>query len=84
MCIAFSLVRCSDFVDSIEGGKPWYLLLVNFLLSLCLVIVLLAFGASMTLQGYRGVVESFVEAWEDLTVEVELSNRPVVALFEQV
>jgi hypothetical protein len=33
-------------------------------------------GALAVHSGYRGVVDCFLEAWEDFTVEVESSNVP--------
>ena len=78
------LVWCSMGINLLEEGNPWYSVLLSLLLSLGSICFFSACVAYITLEGYRGVIEYFSEAWKDFIVEVEASNVPVEAPFEGV
>ena len=84
-CISSSLAWYSSdvHVNLMEGGNPWYSLLIYSLISIILIPSIAAFGAVITHGGYKRIVNLFFsEAWKDLTVEVESADMIVEAPFE--
>jgi len=74
----------SLFITLLEEECPWYGLLLYFLISILVVASILSGVAALVYDGYQGVVNYFLEAWKDFTVEIEPGGVPIEAAFESV
>jgi hypothetical protein len=81
--VALSLACYSRFMPLLEES-PWYELLIYFLISLPAASMIAMVVAQAVKFGYKSVVNYFLDAWKDFTVEVESSNVLVEAPFEAV
>ena len=81
--IALSLVFYSSSVSLLEES-PWYELLIYFLIFIPAALMSLVIVAQAVRFGYKCIVNYFLDAWNDFTVEVESSNVLLEAPFEAV
>jgi hypothetical protein len=85
MCfVALSLAMYSLFMTLLEEESPWYGLLLYFLISILLAASILPGAVVLVHLGYEGIVNYFLEAWKDFTVEIEPGGVPIEAAFESV
>ena len=82
-CVAILLLWYSFFTDLVKD-RPWYSLLGFFSISLVTMPPVIELGVGLVQFVYRGVVDYFLEAWKDFTVEVESSNILVEPSIERV
>jgi len=66
----------------LEEESPWYGLLLYLLISIPVVASILVGAGALVYVGYEGIVNYFIEAWKDFTVEVEPGGVPIAAAFE--
>jgi len=83
-CVTISLALYSVFISLLEEETPWYGLLLYFLISILVVASILPGAAVLVHLGYEGIVNYFLEAWKDFTVEIEPGGVPIEAAFESV
>ena len=82
-CVALSLAWYDVFMTVLEES-PWYGLFFFFLISLAIAFPMVVVGGLAVNSVYRGVVDCFLGAREDFTVEIESSNVLIEAPFEGV
>jgi hypothetical protein len=71
--VAILLVCYASVTSSLEE-TPWYEGLIYFLIFLPATFMTVVFVAQAVRFGYKCVVNYFLDAWKDFTVEVESSN----------
>ena len=82
--VAVSLAMYSVLINLLEEKSPWYGLLLYFLISTLVVASLLPGAVVLAHLGYEGIVNYFLEAWKDFTLEIEAGCVPIEAAFESV
>ena len=80
-CLCLLFVLYSIFVRLLKEGW-WYGLFCFVFISLPVVTAIVVCVVAMLLRGYRGVVNCFLEAWKDFTVDVEPGGVPDNEPFE--
>jgi len=83
-CVAVSLALYSLFTTLLEEESPWYGLLLYFLISILVAASIVPGAGALVHVGYEGIVNYFLEAWKDFTVEIEPGGVPIETAFESV
>lgn len=82
-CVAIFLAWYSLFTNLVKE-KLWYWLLGFFSIFILITPPIVEFSVILVQFLYGSIVDYFLEAWKDFTVEVEASNVPVEVPFEWV